>query len=76
MTLLFLFSALQAPFWPSFAFALLPLVATLVYVFGFRQGKPPAYDLDLMDFWVNGSGFGPRARLHNFREQGDRHVAD
>ena len=31
----------------------------LMYVFGFRQGKPPAYDLDLLDYWLNGAGFAP-----------------
>lgn len=60
--LLFLFSGLRAPFWPSFAFAFLPLALSLIYVFGFRQGKPPAYDLDLIDYCVSGSGFGPKPR--------------
>jgi hypothetical protein len=74
MTLLFLFSALEAPFWPAFAMASLPLAASLVYVFGFRQGKPPAFDLDLIDYWVNGSGFGPRPRLRG--AEGRKHAAD
>jgi hypothetical protein len=75
-TLLFLFIAMQAPFWPSFAMASLPLALSLVYVFGFRQGKPPGYDLDLIDFWVNGSGFAPKPRLRVSRSQRSENVAD
>jgi hypothetical protein len=75
-TSLFLFSAVQAPFWPSFSMASLPLALSLAYVFGFRQGKPPAYDLDIIDHWVNGSGFGPRPRLHPSRSQRKNDVAD
>jgi len=74
VTLLFLFSALRAPFWSAFGLASVPLVMSLLYVFGFRQGKPPGYDVDLVDYWVNGSGFGPRPRSQGMRGRG--HVAD
>ena len=59
ITLLLLFSALRCSFGQSFGIALIPLALTLIYVFGFRQGKPPAYDRDLVDYWTNGAGFGP-----------------
>ena len=43
ITLLFLFSAMRMTFCASLSVAAIPLIAALVYVFGFRQGKPPAY---------------------------------
>jgi len=58
-TLLFLFSVFQVNFFTSLVIASLPLIAALIYVFIFRQGKPPAYDLDLIDYWINGRGFSP-----------------
>lgn len=63
VTLLFLFSAMRVSFGPSFATASVPLALTLVYVFGFRQGKPPGYDIDLLDYWTSGAGFTPNPRL-------------
>ena len=59
VTLLLLFSGMRCGFWQSSAIAFIPLALTLIYVFGFRQGKPPAYDLDLADYWTNGAGFAP-----------------
>lgn len=56
--LLFLFSALKFSFTASLVIAAIPLLLSLVYVFAFRQGKPPAYDLDCLDQWLNGTGFG------------------
>lgn len=56
--LLFLFSALKVSFMLSLAIASLPLLLSLAYVFAFRHGKPPAYDIDCLDLWVNGAGFG------------------
>lgn len=63
ITLLFLFSAMRVGFASSLAVAALPLTLTLIYVFGFRQGKPPAYDLDLLDQALNGGAFAPNPRL-------------
>ena len=57
--LLFLFSALKMSFAVSLVIAAMPLLLSLVYVFRFRQGKPAAYDIDCLDFWLRGSGFGP-----------------
>ncbi|MCI0539170.1 MAG: hypothetical protein L0Z50_28515 [Verrucomicrobiales bacterium] len=56
--LLFLFSALKMSFVVSLMFAAIPLLLLLVYVFTFRHGKPPAYDIDCLDLSLNGAGFG------------------
>ncbi len=72
--LLFLFSTMHVAFWTAFGVASVPLAMSLVYVFGFRQGKPPGYDADLLDYWMNGSGFGPRPRSHGKGE--GKNVAD
>ena len=77
VTLLLHFSAARCSFGQSFAKAIIPLALMLIYVFGFRQGKPPAYDLDLVDYWTNGAGFAPNPQLqpqHPFRATND--VAD
>ncbi len=54
--LLLLFSAMRMSLSASIAVATVPLTLTLLYVFGLRQGKPPGYDVDLLDSWLNGSG--------------------
>ena len=61
MTLLITFSVAKVSFIMSLVIAAIPLLLTLVYVYGFRQGKPPGYDRDCLDLWVKGSGFGPDA---------------
>lgn len=43
----------------SFGIAAVPTLLCLVYIFGFRQGKPPGYDRDCFEFWLRGSGFSP-----------------
>lgn len=58
-TLLFLFSVIRLTFLASLLMASIPLLFCLIYVFGFRQGKPPGYDMDLLDYWINGRGFRP-----------------
>lgn len=71
VTLLFLFSAMRTGFFTALGLAAIPLTLTFVYVFGFRQGKPPGYDLDCLDFWFSGSGFGPhpeRQPLHPLKQ--------
>jgi len=55
--LLVCFSALRMSFFGSVALAAVPLVLCAIYVFVFRQGKPAGYDVDCLDYWVNGSGF-------------------
>lgn len=76
ITLLLLFSAMKCGFWQSFFLAVIPLAVVLVYVFGFRQGKPPAYDLDMVDYWSNGAGFAPNPRIQPQHPLNNSDVAD
>lgn len=57
--LLISFSAFRWSFTASTMVAAVPLTVSLIYVFGFRRGKPAGHDRDLLDGWLNGSGFGP-----------------
>ncbi|MDX1951088.1 MAG: hypothetical protein SFY81_02825 [Verrucomicrobiota bacterium] len=59
--LLACFSALKMSFLLSSFLAALPLTLCVFYVFAFRQGKPPGYDVDCFDLWLNGRGFAPDA---------------
>lgn len=59
LTLLLCFSVLRWTFRASAVLAAVPLTLSLLYVFGFRQGKPPGYDRDLLDGWLHGAGFSP-----------------
>lgn len=43
----------------SFGVALAPVAAALAYIYGLRQGKPPGYDRDCIEYWFKGRGFGP-----------------
>jgi hypothetical protein len=58
IVLLLCFSALHMSFTGSFVLAAIPLALCVGYVIAFRQGKPKAYDVDCLDNWCNGSGFG------------------
>jgi hypothetical protein len=57
--LLVCFSAMKLSFLLSISLAALPLTLCVIYVSAFRQGKPPGYDVDCLDHWVNGPGFTP-----------------
>jgi hypothetical protein len=57
--LLVLFSMLHWTFAASLGAAAVPLAISLLYVFGFRQGKPAGYDRDLFELWLSGPGFAP-----------------
>ena len=59
MVLLVCFSALKMGFFASLFLGALPLTLCLIYIFVFRQGKPAGYDMDCLDYWLNGSGFSP-----------------
>jgi hypothetical protein len=59
MILLVCFSALKLSFTMSLIIASVPLTLCLTYIFIFRQGKPAGYDLDCLDYWLNGAGFSP-----------------
>ena len=43
----------------SLGCALVPLGLCVAYIFGLRQGKPPGYDRDVAEHYLNGSGFSP-----------------
>ncbi len=57
--LLVCFSALRMSFFLALSLAVVPLILSAIYVFVFRQGKPRGYDLDCLDYWLNGPGFRP-----------------
>lgn len=59
--MLLLFSAYRMSFFGSMAVAVIPLTLTLVYVFGFRQGRPPRFDVDCLEYCLFGKGFSPHA---------------
>ena len=42
--------------------ALVPVLLCLAYIFGLRQGKPPGYDRDILEYIFYGRGFSPEAR--------------
>ena len=52
---------MKAALLSSFAVALVPVILCLAYILGLRQGKPPGYDRDCLEYWLSGAGFGPQA---------------
>jgi len=46
----------------AFGVAVVPVLFCLAYIFGLRQGKPPGYDRDCLEFWLSGTGFSPEVR--------------
>ena len=44
----------------SFLSALVPVLLCLAYIFGLRQGKPPGYDRDILEYVLTGRGFSPQ----------------
>jgi len=74
ITLLLLFSAMRMSFLMAAGIAVVPFTLTLLYVFGFRQGKPPGYDVDCFDFWFSGAGFGPELARQPYHPLESRHV--
>jgi len=59
MTLLILFAVFKWSISSAGSVALIPLVLSFVYIFGFRQGKPPGYDRDFADNLLNGPAITP-----------------
>ena len=55
--LLLLFAFFHVHWLVSALFGAVPFTGTLFYVLLLRQGKPPGYDADLFDLWINGPGF-------------------
>ncbi len=74
LTLLLVFSVARVSFLISLAIAAIPLLVTLVYVYKFRHGKPAGYDIDCLDYWMNGSAFGPRPRCRSLHPLRSDHV--
>lgn len=60
--MLMLFSAYRMSFMESAVVAAIPLTLTLIYIFGFRQGKPPRYDIDCLEYLLCGKGFNPHTQ--------------
>ena len=63
--ILVLFSGMHWDFLPALIAASVPVGTASVYVFGFRQGKPPGYDIDLLDTLFHGRGFAPKSEPLN-----------
>lgn len=59
IVLLVLFSMRHWTFVASLGAAAVPLVVSMLYVFGFRQGKSAGYDRDLFELSLHGPGFAP-----------------
>ena len=59
LTLLLLFSVWRWSLLATLLPASAPITLTLLYILGFRQGRPPGYDTDLFELWLKGPGFGP-----------------
>jgi hypothetical protein len=72
--MLMLFSAAKWSFGVACLVALLPLGLVLVYVFAFKQGKPPRYDVDCLEYVLRGKGFGPAAQLNSHHPLRSRYV--
>jgi hypothetical protein len=53
---------MKAGLFISAAAALTPPSLALAYLYGFRQGKPPGYDRDWLEYVVKGRGFAPEPR--------------
>jgi hypothetical protein len=60
VVMLLLFSVYRMSFAEAGAVAIIPLTLTLIYVFGFRQGKPPRYDIDRLEYLIFGKSFNPK----------------
>jgi hypothetical protein len=51
---------LKCSFLTSFLSALVPVLLCLAYIFALRQGKPPGYDRDILQYVLTGRGFSPQ----------------
>ena len=60
--MLMLFTSLEASFTTSTSVAAVPLGLTLIYVFGFKNGRPPGYALDMLELAIVGCHWAPDAR--------------
>ena len=60
--MLMLLASYEVSFTTSAGMAAVPLALTLVYVFGFKNGKPPGYALDVLEQAVVGRHWAPEPR--------------
>ena len=60
--MLTMFTSLDASFSASAGVAVVPLALTLVYVFGFKNGRPRGYALDVLELVIVGRHWAPDAR--------------
>lgn len=51
----------------SFGGALIPVLLSLIYIFGFRQGKPPGFDRDFLEQRLTGRGFAPEVTSRSLK---------
>lgn len=68
MVMLLLFSIGHQSFTTSLAMAAVPMTTVLLYVFAFKQGKPPYYDVDCLEWALSkirviSTGFAPKPRF-------------
>lgn len=69
MTLLVLFSIWRLSFAVALASALAPMAVVLVYIFLFKQNKPPYYDVDCLGQLAGRAGFWQQAFSPDPRNQ-------
>lgn len=67
MGMLLLFSVGHVPFMQSLAVSAVPFTLVLIYVFVFKQGRPPFYDIDCLEWSLAklgmiSVGFTPRPK--------------
>ena len=73
--LLLLFSVARWTLLSALVPSLVPIGLASLYVFAFRQGKPPGYDIDLFELWLKGRGFRPETPPESARSVStDDHV--
>ena len=60
--MLTMFTSLDASFSASAGAAAVPLTLTLAYVFGFKNGRPPGYALDVLEQAIVGRHWAPDVR--------------
>ena len=60
--MLLMFTSMGASFSASVGVAAVPLALTLTYVFGFKNGRPPGYALDVFELAIVGRHWAPDAK--------------
>lgn len=60
--MLLLFTSIGVSFSASAGVAAVPLALTLIFVFGFKNGRPPGYALDVFELAIVGRHWAPDAK--------------